>query len=133
MFISGLPLNGWARQPFIAEGLGPEGIYSQTIVYLFLRPLFLFFFNGHSHCPNKGVRHYYLANCHRFADAVRSRHARGASASWARGDDNQGEKNDFLRFQEQLLRRKKQKLFLGVSVGNGVRGGLFLQAKGKWP
>ena len=24
-------------------------------------------------------------------------------------------------------------LFLGVSVGNGVRGGLFLQAKGKWP
>ena len=34
----------------------------------------------------------------------------------------------FLRFQEQLLRRKKQELFLGVSVGNGVRGGITLQA-----
>ena len=70
------------------------------------------------------MRHYYRAYFHRFAGAVRSRHARGASASWARGDDNQGGKNDFLRFQEQLLRRKKQKLFLGVSVGNGVRGGI---------
>ena len=72
------------------------------------------------------MRHYYRAYCHRFAGAVRSRHARGANASWARGDDNQGGKNDFLRFQEQLLRRKKQKLFLGVSVGNGVRGGITL-------
>ena len=60
----------------------------------------------------------------------RARLGRGAVEPRARGDDNQGEKNDFLRFQEQLLRRKKQKLFLGVSVGNGVRGGLFLQAKG---
>ena len=63
----------------------------------------------------------------------RARLGRGAVAQRARGDDNQGEKNDFLRFQEQLLRRKKQKLFLGVSVGNGVRGGITLQTKGKWP
>ena len=27
----------------LLKGLGPEGIYSQTIFYLFLRPLFLFF------------------------------------------------------------------------------------------
>ena len=63
----------------------------------------------------------------------RARLGRGAVEPQTRGDDNQGGKNDFLRFQEQLLRRKKQKLFLGVSVGNGVRGGLFLQTKGKWP
>ena len=63
----------------------------------------------------------------------RTRLGRGAVEPQARGDEDQGERNDFLRFQEQLLRRKKQKLFLGVSVGNGVRGGLFLQAKGKWP
>ena len=60
----------------------------------------------------------------------RTRLGRGAVEPQARGDEDQGERNDFLRFQEQLLRRKKQKLFLGVSVGNGVRGGLFLQAKG---
>ena len=59
----------------------------------------------------------------------RTRLGRGAVEPRARGDDDQGEKNDFLRFQEQLLRRKKQKLFLGVSVGNGVRGGITLQAK----
>ena len=63
----------------------------------------------------------------------RTRLGRGAVEPRTRGDDNQGEKNDFLRFQEQLLRRKKRELFLGVSVGYGVRGGLFLQAKGKWP
>ena len=60
----------------------------------------------------------------------RTRLGRGAVEPRARGDENQGGRNDFLRFQEQLLRRKKQKLFLGVSVGNGVRGGLFLQAIG---
>ena len=58
----------------------------------------------------------------------RTRLGRGAVEPRALGDDNQGEKNDFLRFQEQLLRRKKQMLFLGVSVGNGVRGGITLQA-----
>ena len=63
----------------------------------------------------------------------RPRLGRGAFEPRARGDENQGGRNDFLRFQEQLLRRKKQELFLGVSVGNGVRGGLFLQAKGRWP
>ena len=63
----------------------------------------------------------------------RARLGRGAVEPRARGDDNQGGRNDFLRFQEQLLRRKKQKLFLGVSVGNGVRGGITLQTKGKWP
>ena len=51
---------------------------------------------------------------------------RGAVEPRARGDDNQGGRNDFLRFQEQLLRRKKRELFLGVSVGNGVRGGITL-------
>ena len=50
--------------------------------------------------------------------------------SRARGDEDQGGRNDFLRFQEQLLRRKKQKLFLGVSVGNGVRGGITLHKIG---
>ena len=54
--------------------------------------------------------------------------AHSVIGSRARGDDNQGGRNGFLRFQEQLLRRKKQKLFLGVSVGNGVRGGITLQA-----
>ena len=61
----------------------------------------------------------------------RARLGRGAVAPRARGDGNQGGRNDFLRFQEQLLRRKKQKLFLGVSVGNGVRGGITLSSKSK--
>ena len=60
----------------------------------------------------------------------RTRLGRGAVEPRARGDDNQGGRNDFLRFQEQLLRRKKQKLFLGVSVGNGVRGGITLHKIG---
>ena len=79
--------------------------------------------------PRQGV----LLICafgHRLTGAGRSRHARGANASWARGDEYQGGRNDFLRFQEQLLRRKKQKLFLGVSVGNGVRGGITLHKIG---
>ena len=46
------------------------------------------------------------------------------------GDEYQGGRNGFLRFQEQLLRRKKQKLFLGVSVGDGVRGGITLHKIG---
>ena len=60
----------------------------------------------------------------------RTRLGRGAVEPRARGDEDQGGKNDFLRFQEQLLRRKKQKLFLGVSVGNGVRGGITLHKIG---
>ena len=59
----------------------------------------------------------------RVTNVGRTRLGRGAVEPWARGDEYQGGRNDFLRFQEQLLRRKKQKLFLGVSVGNGVRGG----------
>ena len=61
----------------------------------------------------------------------RTRLGRGSFEPRARGDEYQGGRNDFLRFKEQLLRRKKQMLFLGVSVGNGVRGGLFWQAKSK--
>ena len=60
----------------------------------------------------------------------RTRLGRGAVDPRARGDEYQGGMNDFLRFQEQLLRRKKQKLFLGVSVGNGVRGGITLHKIG---
>ena len=43
LFISGLLLNGWACQPFMAEGLDLEGIYSQTIFYSSLCPLISFF------------------------------------------------------------------------------------------
>ena len=60
----------------------------------------------------------------------RARLGRGAVEPRARGDEYQGGRNDFLRFQEQLLRRKKQKLFLGVSVGNGVRWGITLHKIG---
>ena len=70
------------------------------------------------------------ARCGRVTPVGRARLGRGAVEPRARGDDDQGEKNDFLRFQEQLLRRKKQKLFLGVSVGNGVRGGITLHKIG---
>ena len=61
----------------------------------------------------------------------RTRLGRGAVEPRARGDEYQGGRNDFLRFQEQLLRRKRQKLFLGFSVGNGVRGGITLSSKSK--
>ena len=60
----------------------------------------------------------------------RTRLGRGAVEPRARGDEYQGGRNGFLRFQEQLLRRKKQMLFLGVSVGNGVRGGITLHKIG---
>ena len=60
----------------------------------------------------------------------RTRLGRGAVEPRARGDDNQGGRNGFLRFQEQLLRRKKRELFLGVSVGYGVRGGITLHKIG---
>ena len=43
LFISGLPLNGWACQPFIAERVRPEGIYSRVLFYLFLCPFISFF------------------------------------------------------------------------------------------
>ena len=43
----------------------------------------------------------------------RARLWRGAVEPRARGDDNQGGKNDFLRFQEQLLRRKKTDVVFG--------------------
>ena len=126
LFISGLPLNGWARQPFIAEGFGAGGDLFADYILFVSSPFVFVFFNGHSHCPNKGVRHYYLANCHRFAGAVRSRHARGASASWARGDEYQGGRNGFLRFQEQLLRRKKTEVVFGCFCWKwGARGTIF--------
>ena len=64
----------------------------------------------------------------RVTSVGRTRLGRGAVEPRARGDENQGGRNDFLRFQEQLLRRKKQKWFFGFSVGNGVRGGITLQA-----
>ncbi|MCI6822841.1 MAG: hypothetical protein MR881_05050 [Bacteroidales bacterium] len=60
----------------------------------------------------------------------RPRLGRGAFEPRARGDENQGKRNDFLRFQEQLLRRKKQELFLVVSVGNGAGGEITLHKIG---
>ena len=45
----------------------------------------------HYLCRRKGVRDYYHAISHRFAGAGRSRHARGANASWARGGRTAGE------------------------------------------
>ena len=73
---------------------------------------------------------------HRFTGAGRSRHARGANASWARGGRTAGagrwksrRKKRLSCLKEQLSRRKKRELFLGVSVGNGVCGGITLQTK----
>ena len=43
MFISGLPLNGWARQPFIAEGFGAGGDLFADYILFVSSPLFLFF------------------------------------------------------------------------------------------
>ena len=35
LFISGLPLNGWARQPFIAEGFGAGGdLFADYILFV---------------------------------------------------------------------------------------------------
>ena len=43
LFISGLPLNGWARQPFIAEGSGPErDLFAGYILLVSLPFVFVF-------------------------------------------------------------------------------------------
>ena len=81
-------------------------------------------------CRNLAGNRFSKAGSSAYLHIRSSPHGRGAVEPRARGDDNQGEKNDFLRFQEQLLRRKKQKLFLGVSVGNGVRWGITLHKTG---
>ena len=87
------------------------------------------FFQGREFCLSAHSVIAPRARGGRVTPVGRTRLGRRAVEPRARGDDNQGGRNDFLRFQEQLLRRKKQKLFLGVSVGNGVRGGITLQAK----
>ena len=88
------------------------------------------FFQGREFCLSAHTVIAPRTRCGRVTPVGRTRLGRGAVEPRARGDDNQGGKNDFLRFQEQLLRRKKQKLFLGVSVGNGVRGGITLHKIG---
>ena len=82
-------------------------------------------------CRNLAGTRFFKAGNSAYLRIRSSVHGRGAVEPRARGDDNQGGRNDFLRFQEQLLRRKKQKLFFGVSVGNGVRGGITLSSKSK--
>ena len=88
------------------------------------------FFQGREFCLSAHTVIGSRARGGRVTPVGRTRLGRGAVEPRARGDDNQGGRNDFLRFQEQLLRRKKQKLFLGVSVGNGVRGGITLHKIG---
>ena len=88
------------------------------------------FFQGREFCLSAHSVIGSRARGGRVTPVGRTRLGRGAVEPRARGDDNQGGRNGFLRFQEQLSRRKKQKLFLGVSVGNGVRGGITLHKIG---
>ena len=60
----------------------------------------------------------------------RTRLGRGAVEPRARGDENQGERNNFLRFQEQLLRRKKTGVVFGCFCWKWVaRGNNFVEEK----
>ncbi len=60
----------------------------------------------------------------------RTRLGRGAVEPRARGDENQGERNNFLRFQEQLLRRKKTGVVFGCFCWKwGARGDNFADEK----
>ena len=63
----------------------------------------------------------------RVTNVGRTRLVRGAVEPWARGDDDQGGRNDFLRFQEQLLRRKKTEVVFGCFCWKwGARGDNFV-------
>ena len=43
LFIGGLPLNGWARQPFMAEGSGPErNMFAGYMLFVSLPFVFVF-------------------------------------------------------------------------------------------
>ena len=51
LFISGLPLNGWARQPFIAERLGLGRGFIHRLYFTCLSALCIRFFKGHFYFP----------------------------------------------------------------------------------
>ena len=51
LFISGLPLNGWAHQPFIAEGFGPGRGFIRRLYFTCFSVLWFRFFKGHFYFP----------------------------------------------------------------------------------
>ena len=51
LFISSLPLNGWARQPFIAERLGLGRGFIHRLYFTCLSALCIRFFKGHFYFP----------------------------------------------------------------------------------
>ena len=61
LFISGLPMNGWARQPFIAEGSGPERDLFAGYILLVSLPFVFVFSNDIFTSPQLRGRHTTIA------------------------------------------------------------------------
>ena len=88
LFISGLPLNGWARQPFIDEGFGAGGDLFADYILLVSLPFYFVFSKGIFTSPQLRGRHTTIVgwlhhNC-----------GEGTPQLW--GNNNKGDKNNFL-------------------------------------
>ena len=95
LFISSLPLNGWVRQPFIADGFGPGGDCSRAIFYLFLCPLISFFQRSFLLPHNCGEGSPQLWGG--FTTIVgRLHHSCGEGTPQLWGNNDKGDKNNFL-------------------------------------
>ena len=88
LFISSLPLNGWVRQPFIADGFGPGGDCSRAIFYLFLCPLISFFQRSFFTSPQLRGRLTTIVG------RLRRSCGEGTPQLW--GNNDKGDKNNFL-------------------------------------
>ena len=88
LFISGLPLNGWACKPFIAEGFGSGGdlftdyilLVSLPFVYVFSKDIFT--------SPQLRGRHTTIVG--------RLHHNCGEGTPQLWGNNDKGDKNNFL-------------------------------------
>ncbi len=72
LFISGLPLNGWACQPFIAEGFGPGRGFISRLYFTCFSVLCIRFFKGYFYFPTiAGKVHH---NCGAASPQLRGRY-----------------------------------------------------------
>ena len=88
LFISGLPLNGWACQPFIAEGLDPEGDLFIDYILLVSLPFVFVFSKGIFTSPQLRGRYTTIVG--------RLHHSCGEGTPQLWGNNDKGDKNNFL-------------------------------------
>ena len=72
LFISGLPLNGWACQPFIAEGFGPGRGFISRLYFTCFSALCIRFLKGYFYFPTLAGK--VLHNCGAASPQLRGRY-----------------------------------------------------------